>query len=237
MNVFTLNKLNKLETAEQKDRFCRRWRVRANKSDHAALMVELHDELAAQEAKERASLAVDDDASVRSPPSPVSGDVAVDYKDKKSVNDFYRPQKGKDKKIIPVGALKLLDTDAEKHSFCLKWRNCTTRAEQNALRGRCQEEANAKKKALKEAKARDQRMKRKCEDEEKAERKRKRQEESAAKAKQRELKRNASKRQKTADARAAKEQQENIVSFGITSAALFHHHCISNLLCTPFSRL
>ena len=44
-----------------------------------------------QEAKERASLAADDDASLRSPPSPVSGDVAVDYKYRKSVYDFYQP--------------------------------------------------------------------------------------------------------------------------------------------------
>ena len=36
INVFNLNKLNKLETAEQKDRF----QMRANKFEHAALMVE-----------------------------------------------------------------------------------------------------------------------------------------------------------------------------------------------------
>ena len=33
MNVFTLNKLNELETAEQKDRFCLRWRMYVNKSE------------------------------------------------------------------------------------------------------------------------------------------------------------------------------------------------------------
>ena len=51
INVFTLNKLNKLETAAQKDHFCRRWRMCANLGEHAALMTELNDELAAQEAE------------------------------------------------------------------------------------------------------------------------------------------------------------------------------------------
>ena len=52
-------------------------------------------------------------SSVRSPPSPVSGDVAVDYEDKKSAYDFYRPQKGKGKKMIPVTTLNFLVTATE----------------------------------------------------------------------------------------------------------------------------
>ena len=226
INVFTLNKLNKLETVDQKDHFCRRWRMCESTSDHAALMTELNDELAAQEAKEPASHAVDDAASMRSPPSPVSGDVVVDYNDKNSVNKFYPPQKGKETRMIPKGTLKLLDTDAAKHNFCLKWRKCKTKAEQNALRGRVEEDAKEKKRVAKVAKERDQRMKKKREDEEKVERKHKKREESAAKERESALRRNANKRQKTTDAK--KEQQENIVSFGITSVALFHH-CISNM--------
>ena len=56
------------------------------------MKVELHN-VAAQGAEERPPLAVDDDASVLTaltPPSPVCGDVAVDYKDKTSAYDFYR---------------------------------------------------------------------------------------------------------------------------------------------------
>ena len=150
-------------------------------------MTELNDELAAQEAKEPAAhaSAVDDAASMRSPPSPVSGDVMVDCNDKNSVNKFYLPQKGKEKRMIPKGTLKLLDTDAAKHNFCLKWRKCKTKAEQNALRDRVEEDEKEKKRVAKEAKERDQRMKKKREDEEKAERKRKKQEESAAKERER----------------------------------------------------
>ena len=58
INVFTLSMLNKLEMAEQKDHFCRRWRMCANISGHAALK-----DLAAQE-EARASLAADDDDDI-----------------------------------------------------------------------------------------------------------------------------------------------------------------------------
>eukprot|EP00984_Skeletonema_dohrnii_P019797 scaffold9524_cov162-Skeletonema_dohrnii-CCMP3373.AAC.1 len=66
INVFTLKKLNKLETAEQKDRFCHSWTMCTNIGEHAALMVELVNELDAQE-EARASLAADDNAPIRSP--------------------------------------------------------------------------------------------------------------------------------------------------------------------------
>jgi len=126
-----------------------------------------------------------------------------------SVNKFYHKRKGKDKsqKAIPIGLLKMLNTDAEKHSFCLKWRNCTTE-EQKALKERCIVDANAKKRAAKEAKSRDQRMKKKQEEETKAERKRKRKEESEERKRERDLRRNANKRKRTADKHAAKEQED-----------------------------
>ena len=143
----------------------------------------------------------------------------VDYHNRVSVNKFYPQRKGKSPKVIPIGPLKILNTDAEKHSFCLKWRNCTTEAEQKALKERCVVDANAKKRAAKEAKARDQRMKKKQEEEAKTERKRKRKEESDEKKRERDLRRNANKRKRTADKNAAKEQ-ENIVSIGVICSAL-----------------
>ena len=79
-------------------------------------------------------------------------EVAVDYYDKDSVNNFYQVQNGKSTRKIPLGPLKLLDTDAEKHSFCLKWRNCASITEHKALGDIYQAAAQAKKKAAKEAK-------------------------------------------------------------------------------------
>ncbi len=135
----------------------------------------------------------------------------VDYNHKESVAKFYPKRKGKSPKVIPIGLLKKLSTDAEKHSFCVKWRNCSTSEEQKALKERCLDDVSAKKRTAKEAKARDQRMKKKQEEEAKAERKRKREEASEEKKRERDLRRNANKRKKTADKNAAKEQ-EDIVS-------------------------
>eukprot|EP00984_Skeletonema_dohrnii_P034750 scaffold33667_cov192-Skeletonema_dohrnii-CCMP3373.AAC.1 len=143
----------------------------------------------------RASPTADDDASEQSlpllPEVPVeAGDtigadvieeVAVDYCKKNRVNNFYQVQKGNSKKMIPIGPLKLLDTDAEKHSFCLKWRNCASTTEQKALQDSYEAAAQAKMKAAKEAKQRDARMKRKQEQDEKAAKKRRKLEQSAAK--------------------------------------------------------
>lgn len=132
----------------------------------------------------------------------------LNYNNKDMVNKFYRLLKGKSQKMIPIGPLKMLETDAEKRSFCQNWRKCTTHAEQKALEQRCIVDAKAKKKAAKDAKARDNRMKKKREEEAKAERRRKRKEDSEAKARDRDIKRNDNKRKKRAEAK----EQENIVS-------------------------
>jgi len=47
----------------------------------------------------------------------IGDEVDCDYKNKNSVNHLYPKQKGKSKKMIPNGPMKLLHTDAEKHSF------------------------------------------------------------------------------------------------------------------------
>ncbi|KAL7437481.1 hypothetical protein ACHAXM_006466 [Skeletonema potamos] len=84
----------------------------------------------------RASFTADDDASQQQPPlslpvldgsdavvstNEIGDEVVCDYKNKNSVNHFYPKQNAKSKQLIPIGPLKLLDTDAEKHSFCMKW--------------------------------------------------------------------------------------------------------------------
>jgi len=61
--------------------------------------------------------------------------------------------------------VRLLDSDAARHNFCVKWRKCNTVKEQQALKKKCEDAAASKKKKEKEAKARDQCMKRKREDE------------------------------------------------------------------------
>ena len=154
-------------------------------------------------------------AAASSGPNTVSAGVVdertLDYGNKDKVNEFYPRLKGKSQKKIPIGPLKMLETIAEKHAFCQRWRKCTTQAEQKALEERYTADAKAKKKAAKDAKARDNRMKKKRKEEAKAERKRKRKEDSEAKKRERDIKRNDNKRKKRAEANAAKEQ-ENIVS-------------------------
>ena len=216
INSFTLNTLNKLETAEQKDHFCRRWRMCANNSEHANLMVELHEELAAQE-EARASLAVDDDASIRSPPSLPKVPADFTNNDTKSLKEtlknHYPVQDGKSKKMIPIGTLKLLDTDAARHNFCLKWRKCNTVKEQQALKKKCEDAAAAKKKKEKEAKQRSLRAKRKAEKDEKDERKRQKEERAEANKKAQAAKKNEAKKRKREEARLKKAaEKENIVS-------------------------
>ena len=147
-------------------------------------------------------------AAASSGPDTVSDEGKLDYDNKKMVNKFHRPLKGKSQNMIPIGPLKMLETDDEKRSFCRKWRNCTTHAEQKALEQRYTADAKAKKKAARDAKARDNRMKKKREEEAKAERRRKRKEVSDAKARDRDIRRNDNKRKKRAEAK----EQENIVS-------------------------
>lgn len=202
--------------SKKKDHFCRRWRMCANNSEHANLMVELREELAAQE-EARASLAVDNDASIRSPPSlPV---VPADFTDndtkslKETLKSHYPVLDGKSKKMIPIGTLKLLDTDAAKHNFCLKWRKCNTVKEQQALKKKCEDAAAAKKKKEKEAKQRNLRAKRKAEKDEKDEVKRQKEERAEANKKAQAAKKNEAKKRKRAEAQAKKAaEKENIVS-------------------------
>ena len=169
-------------------------------------------------------------AAASSGPNTVSAGVidegTLDYGNKVKVNKFYPLLKGRSQKMIPIGPLKVLETNAEKHAFCQKWRKCKTQAEQKVLEQRCRADAEAKKKAAKDAKARDSRMKKKREEEAKAERRRKRKEVSEAKARDRDIKRNGNKRKKRAETNAAREQ-ENIVSI----------YCLHSCYCSIISFL
>lgn len=168
-------------------------------------------------------------AAASSGPNTVSDEGKLDYDNKKMVNKFHRPLKGKSQNMIPIGPLKMLETDDEKRSFCRKWRNCTTHAEQKALEQRYTADAKAKKKAARDAKARDNRMKKKREEEAKAERRRKRKEVSDAKARDRDIRRNDNKRKKRAEAK----EQENIVSIYCLHSCYCSIIFISNYLLAP----
>ncbi len=209
--------LKKLDTNTEKDSFCRRWRMCKNRGEHAELCNEMEDLMAekkeAMQAKGQESRAVNNNASNHSLPTlPGVRQLTVDYNDRTSVNKFYPTKKDKSQKMIPKGVLKKLDTDAEKHDFCLQWRECTTPGEQKALQDRFEAAVAAKKKAAKEAKKRDARMKKRQKREEKANKKRKKKEESAANKVAREIEKTERKRRKRAaekEKRAA--EKENVV--------------------------